>query len=161
MGQQPNVEITHADLPREVPVPDPPRRWRPGMRPGMITSPQQMKWGGAFGTPGPDTGFALRIIKAADVPDRTPGLELVLAALMAARASLLGRAPVLEDLEVAKVIVGMGHNLPDELGERRERWVKATSHEASPGKTAVAEVDPDLLPQRPEAVAKRLRLLGE
>lgn len=131
------------------------------MRPGMITSPQQMEWGGAFGTPGPDTGYAFKIIRAADLPERSDALELVLVALMAARASLFGRAPIHEDLEVAKIIVGIGYNLPPELAERRNRWLEATAHEASPGRTAVAEIDPDLLRFRPEAVAKRLRLLGE
>jgi hypothetical protein len=161
MGQQPNVEITPADLPRETPEPGPPRRWRPGMRPGIITSPEQMRWGGAFGTPGPDTGFALRIIRAAELSDSSPALEEVLAALMAARASIFGRAPVVEDLEVAKVIVGIGYNLSSELAERRDRWVTATAHEASPGKMAVAEVDSNLLRHKPEAVAKRLGLLGQ
>jgi hypothetical protein len=127
----------------------------------MITAPSQMEWGGAFGTPGPDTGFALRIIRAADLDDRSEALELVLAALMAARASLLGRGPTIEDLEVAKIVLGIGYNLPAHLGERKERWLRATAHEASPGRTAVAEVDTDLLRFKPEAVAKRLRLLGE
>ncbi|HEY7563322.1 MAG TPA: hypothetical protein VIA81_00175 [Acidimicrobiia bacterium] len=161
MGQQPRIEITQADLPRRTAEPDPPRRWRPGMRPGMITDPVEMKWGGAFGTPGPDTGFALKIIRTVDLDERSPALEQVLAALMAARASLLGRAPTIEDLEVAKIVAGIGYNLPAHLGERRERWLRATAHEASPGKTAVADVDADLLRHKPEAVAKRLRLLGE
>lgn len=161
MGQQPKVEITPGDLPRKTSEPDPPRRWKPGMRPGMITSPQQMKWGGAFGTPGPDTGFAFKIIRGADLPERSEPLELVLGALMGARASLFGRAPTGEDLEVAKIVAGIGYNLPPDLAERRDRWLEATAHEASPGRTAVAEIDPDLLRHKPEAVAKRLRLLGE
>lgn len=161
MGQQPNVEITPGDLPRKTSEPDPPRRWKPGMRAGMITSPQQMKWGGAFGTPGPDTGYVFRIIRGADLPERSDALELVLAALMAARASRFGRAPIVEDLEVAKIVAGIGYNLPPELAERRDRWLEATAHEASPGRSAVADIDPDLLLHRPEAVAKRLRLLGE
>lgn len=160
MGQQPNVEISRADLPREVPEPDPPRRWRP-TRPGMITSPQQMPWGGVFGTPGPDAGFALRIIAESELADRSDGLEAVLAALMTARASLLGRAPVPEDLAVALVVAGYGENLPAGLAERRERWVEATAHERSPGRSAVADVDPDLLRHKPDQVARRLRIIGE
>jgi hypothetical protein len=68
VGQQQNIPITLADLPRATAKPAAPRQWRPD-RPGDITSPQQMPWGGAFGTPGPDTGYALRLI-------RQRGLEL-------------------------------------------------------------------------------------
>ncbi|HSL27322.1 MAG TPA: hypothetical protein VLA54_13675 [Acidimicrobiia bacterium] len=160
MGQQPNVEITRADLPREVLEPGPPHRWRP-TRPGVITAPEQMRWGGAFGTPGPDTGFALRIIRESDLPDRSEGLEAVLAALMGARASLFGRAPTAEDLAVALVVAGYGEGLPPELARRRERWVDATAREASPGRTAAAEVDRDLLMSKPDQVMRRLRTPGE
>ncbi|MGH8928628.1 MAG: hypothetical protein ACRDWH_09780, partial [Acidimicrobiia bacterium] len=78
LGQQPNVRIDRSDSPRPTEEPDPPRRWRP-TRPGVITKPEQQPWGGSFGTPGPDTGFAYRIIRAADLPDRSDGLEQVLA----------------------------------------------------------------------------------
>ena len=118
MGQQPNVEIDPSDLPRPVPDTDPPRRWRP-TRPGVIVSPDQMPWGGAFGTPGPDTGYGMKLVREADLPERTDGLESVLAALMAARASLFGRAPVIEDLEVAKLLAGLGEGLPPDLADRR------------------------------------------
>jgi hypothetical protein len=160
MGQQPNVEIDRSDLPRPTPEPDAPRRWRP-TRPGVITSPDQMRWGGAFGTPGPDTGWALKIVGAADLADRSTGLELVLAALMAARASLLGRAPIPEDLEVAKILAGIGERLPPELSERRARWIEATVHEPSPGRMAVSEIDLDLLVLKPDQMRRRLRIIGE
>ena len=81
----------------------------------MITAPDQVPRGGAFGTPGPDTGFACRLIRAADLPDRSEELEQVLAALMAARASHFGRAPTVEDLEVAKLVCGIGDGLPAHL----------------------------------------------
>jgi len=160
MGQQPNVEIDLSDLPRPTPEPDPPRRWRP-TRPGIITSPDQMPWGGAFGTPGPDTGWALKLVRSADLPDRSEGLELVLAALMGARASLLGRAPIPEDLEVAKILVGIGEGVPSKLSERRGRWIEATAHEPSPGRIAVSEIEPDLLVLKPDQMKQRLRIIGK
>jgi hypothetical protein len=160
MGQQPNVDINLSDLPRPIPDTDPPRRWRP-TRPGVIVSPDQMPWGGAFGTPGPDTGWALKLVRAADLPERTDGLELVLAALMAARASHFGRAPMPEDLEVAKTLAGFGEGLPADFVERRERWIQATAHEPSPGRTAVSEILPDLLELKPDQIKRRLRIIGE
>ena len=159
MGQQPNVEIDPSDLPRPVPDTDPPRRWRP-TRPGVIVSPDQMPWGGAFGTPGPDTGWALKLVRAADLPERTDGLEFVLAALMGARASHFGRAPVPEDLEVAKILAGLGNGLPPDLIERRERWVESTAHEPSPGRLAVSEIEPELLALKPGEIKSRLGIVG-
>jgi hypothetical protein len=120
-----------------------------------------MPWGGAFGTPGPDTGWALKLVRAADLPERTEGLELVLAALMAARASHFGRAPVPEDLEVAKTLAGFGEGLPADFVERRGRWIEATAHEPSPGRTAVSEILPDLLELKPDQIKRRLRIIGE
>ena len=160
MGQQPNVDINPSDLPRPTPDTDPPRRWRP-TRPGVIVSPNQMPWGGAFGTPGPDTGYALKLVRAADLPERTDGLEIVLAALMAARASHFGRAPVPEDLEVARILAGYGEGLPAEFLERRDRWIAATAHERSPGQAAVTDIEPDLLELKPDQIKRRLRMIGE
>ena len=160
MGQQPNIDINSSDLPRPTPEPGPARRWRP-TRPGVIVSPDQMPRGGAFGTPGPDMGWALKLVRAADLPDRSDGLESVLAALMAARASHFGRAPVPEDLEIARILAGFGEGLPAEFVERRGRWVEATAHEPSPGRTAVAEIDVDLLELKPDQLKRRLRIIGE
>ena len=121
----------------------------------MITAPHQVPRGEGFGTPGPDTGWAFRLIDAAEVPGRTDGFDKVLGALMGARASLFGRAPTGEDLEVALLLSGIGEGLPDHLVERRERWVEATAHEKPPGRSALAEVG-DLLKHRPPEVRLRV-----
>ena len=142
MAQQPNIEVTPADLPRATLEPGPPRR--PGLRPGTITSPEEKPSGGQFGTPGPDTGWALRILSGAEIPERSKGLEKVLVALMSARSAHFGRAPVPEDLEVALTLVGLGRHTSEELDERRRRWVGAAAHEKSPGRLAVAEAGEDL-----------------
>jgi hypothetical protein len=148
MGQQPNIEMSLADLPREEPEPEAARRWRP-TRPGVIVSPKEMRWGGSFGTPGPDTGWAIRLVRAAHLPDRTPDLEALLVTLMSARASQLGRAPMSADLEVAKLMCGIGEGLPAYLSERRQRWLRVAAHEKVKGRSAVAELDPDLLTNTP------------
>lgn len=122
----------------------------------MITAPDQVPRGEGFGTPGPDTGWALRLIDQADLPDRSTGLEKVLAALMGARASSYGRAPTLEDLEVALLLCGIGEALPEHLAERRQRWIDATAHEVPAGRTALAEVGIELLRTKPAAVRLRV-----
>lgn len=151
MGQQPNIEATEATRPRSVPQPPPARRWRP-TRPGDFSRPDQVPTGGMFGTAAPDGGWALRIISASDLPDDRADLRLVLAALMVARAGALGRGPTREDLDVALTLCGYGFEAKPEVIERRERWLKAVHHDLRPGETAVAEVDVDLMLNKPEQV---------
>ncbi len=150
MGQEPNIRLSVADLPRAEPQPDPPRRWRP-TRPGMVTSPDQRPDGPLFGHPGPDAGWAYRVIRAEGLPEDLPELQEVVAQLMIARASHFGRAPTPEDLEVALAILGYGVD-SDHAVERRRRWLEAAAHEKPPGATALAEVDPELLVESAERV---------
>lgn len=63
-----------------------------------------MPWGGAFGTPGPDPGFAYRIVRSLDLPgdeQQRADVEAVVVAVMVARASAIGRAPTASDVAVA------------------------------------------------------------
>lgn len=103
MGQQPNMPLTMEDLPRPEPRPGPSRGWRAG-RPGDLASPAEVPWGGAFGTPGPDAGYAQRLLAG-----RTgePGETRALAAIVAARASRLGRAPVPADIAAAQAVLAV------------------------------------------------------
>ncbi len=148
MGQQPNIELEIADLPRPRPAPDPARRWKPD-RPGELGSPEDMPWGGAFGTTGPDTGFVYRLIRQRNL-DLVPGedhhsAEAGVAALAAARASHFGRAPIERDVDVAMTILGYApEGLPVELiaGLRRERldWLANLSHDPARARALVAAV---------------------
>jgi hypothetical protein len=114
-----------------------------------------------FGTAAPDGGWALRIISASDLPDDRADLRMVLAALMVARAGALGRGPTREDLDVALTLCGYGFEAKPEVVERRERWLKAVHHDLRPGETAVAEVDVDLMLNKPEQVRWALSHSGE
>ncbi len=150
MGQEPNLEPSVADRPRSEPQPDPPRRWRP-TRPGVVTSPEERPDGPLFGHPGPDAGWAYRVIREEGLPEDRPELEEVVAALMIARASHFGRAPTPEDREVALALLGYGSDSP-RLVERRRRWLEEAAHEKPPGATVLAEVDPELLVETPERI---------
>ena len=151
MGQQPNIEITEADKPRKTPEPPHPNSWR-SSKPGVITAPDQVPSGGRFGHAGPDAGWGLRLLREADLPSNDPRLAGVVEGLMMARAARLGRAPVPEDIEVALILCGYGFPAPPPVIERRKRWLEAVPHESRPGSTAVAEVDSDLLANKPEQV---------
>lgn len=122
------------------------------MRPGVITSPSEKPSGAGFGNPGPDTGWAMRLISRADLADSSEELESVLTALMGARASVFGRAPTKGDLEAALALCGIGEGFPDHIVERREHWKWATSHDKPKGSTALAEIDRDLLLESPARI---------
>jgi len=155
VAQQPNIELDPSDLPRHGLDTAPARRWSAKDKPGVISAPGQVPSGGTFGTPGPDTGWALKIIRHVGGEMET-NLESVLAALMSARAASFGRAPIPEDLAVAKLLCGMGEGLPLELSSRRRRWVNAVPHEPSKGRAAVAEVDLDHLRMKPDELRPTL-----
>lgn len=144
MAQQPNVELSPADLPTPTLEPAPARRQKIP-RPGVITTPAEKPTGFGFGTPGPDTGWALRVIAKSELPDGvTPRLRRLLAALMGARAAHFGRSPTYGDLQVSLALVGLGERQTDELAARRRRWLAAMSHERNPGGLAVEEAGADL-----------------
>jgi hypothetical protein len=110
VGQEPNIPLGFEDLPRPTPKPSAPRRWSP-RRPGEVGSPAEMPWGGSFGTPGPDIGFAIRIARTRGIPgpeERRADAEAAIVAVMAARASAVGRAPTNPDFDVAVDLLGLG-----------------------------------------------------
>ncbi|MDH3307160.1 MAG: hypothetical protein OEO77_06550 [Acidimicrobiia bacterium] len=151
MGQQPNIELDGADAPRTTLQPGVPDRWKPD-RPGEINSPEDMRWGGAFGRPGPDTGWAIRLIRRAeyDRSNRPKETDKMLGAVVGARASLIGRAPTPGDVEVALTLMGLRPDgLPSpvvaELSGARERWLDASAHEHTRGAGFVASIPTERL----------------
>jgi len=118
----------------------------------MITAPDQVSSGGLFGRPGPDTGWAFRIVRQADLPAEEREAEAVLVTLMSARASLFGRAPIPQDLEVARVLMGYEDGAPPQVVERRLRWLGKSRHEPVPGAAAAQEVGSANLTRSPESL---------
>lgn len=162
MGQQPNIQLHLEDLPRPEPRPGPARRWS-ARRPGDLVAPQQVPWGRAFGTPGPDSGYALHLL-AGRPPAWAEGehradAERMVAALMAARASRLGRAPVIGDAGVAEMILGFRAqgSAAAEAAEQRRRY---SGHGAEGLRRLLEAVDAELL-AAPEAEVRRRWAAGE
>ncbi len=157
MAQQPNIEVDRGRAPLAEPEPGPARRWTQS-RPGEIATPDDVAWGGSYGTPGPDTGWALRLIGRTDFDRSHRGreTEALLAAIVSARASRAGRAPIPEDVEVGLILLGLREGLPEKLADRRERWLDAATHERPRGATALREIAPALLDLKPEALLAAL-----
>jgi hypothetical protein len=156
MAQQPNVELTESDLPRQPLEPGPARRWRAD-KPGIPKTPGDVPRGGAFGMIGPDPGWAVKLVRRTQLPEDDPDLESVVIALVQARAATLGRAAVPEDIEAALEMCGYFDEAPPELIARRQRWLAAVPHESRPGATAVADVERLLLVDKPERIRWALR----
>ena len=164
MGQEPNIELGIEDLPRPTPHPAAPRRWSP-TRPGELGSPDEVPWGGAFGTPGPDTGYVLSLLARADLPladgeDRHDA-EAALAAIAGARASHFGRAPTTGDVEVARIVLGLSHEgIPDEvltgIAAARASWWTGVGHDRALARSLVASIPVDVLAAEPDEVRTRV-----
>ncbi len=118
--------------------------------------------GPGFGSPGPDQGYALRLVphlrdrlhlaEGEDVHDVEAGCVNV--ALK--RASLFGRAPVIYDLEVAYTIWGYLDPNPDPaLSELRRELFQAASHDYWDQREIVDRVPADVLRLSPEYVQRR------
>lgn len=143
MAQQPNVEIGVEERPRAVPEPAAARRWQPD-RPGEATG-ARVERGGAFGHTGPNTGYALKLVRAADWPRdrRVAEVEAVVAAVAGARGAHYGRGPVMGDIKVGLALLGFG--APDATAAGRDEVLDGTAHEHAKGATFVASVPDDVL----------------
>lgn len=164
MAQQPNIELENSDLPRPVATRGPEPRWHPE-RPGDLHGPGDMPWGGAFGTIGPDTGYVLVLIAGREL-DLAPGehrhqAETGVATLAAARASHFGRAPTIDDVDVAAALLGYEtQDVPAELiadlATDRADWLANLGHDAARARALVASVPLDVLAGSPEDIRRRM-----
>lgn len=155
MGQQPNIRIGMEDLPRATAKEAPARRWSPD-RPGDLVSPQSVPWGGSFGTPGPDAGFALMIVRGRELAllegETRADVETAVAVIMAARASQLGRAPIPADALVAEALLGFGSVDPS----WRLEWTKNLAHDHRAARQLVAAVDRTALTAPLDGLLRRI-----
>jgi hypothetical protein len=168
VGQNPNIELSIEDLPRPVLHPSPARRWSPD-RPGELGSPEDVPWGGRYGTPGPDTGFVLMLLADREIAvapgERRADVVAALAAFASARASHFGRAPVLDDIRVAEVLLGLDPDgIPEttvaKLAADRPAWMIGLAHHPHKAGALVASVPRDVLAAAPDAVRARMASEG-
>ena len=164
MGQQPNIELEISDLPRPVPTTAPARRWKPS-RPGELQSPQDMPWGGPFGTAGPDAGYALRLVANRELPlgeaECYRNIEAAMLAVVAARASYFRRAPIDEDVDVALLIFGLDPvDLPsevvDEMAALRANWLTNIRDSDAKARALVASIPSEVLVASPAKTRARI-----
>ena len=164
MGQQPNIELDASDLPALGLEPGAARRGGAG-RPGEITKPDEALSGGAFGRPGPDTGWVLRLLRETEFDRSDRSIEAVVASVAAARAALNGRGPAPTDVEVALILLGLRPDgLPDDvvnqLSTARAKWLSKAAHERVKGQAFLSQLSPGLLSADPDHVRHLLNVAG-
>lgn len=162
MGQQPNIELSASDFPRSGLEPAAARRSNDA-RPGVITSPRETVAGGAFGRPGPDTGWVLKLVREAEFDRSERGIENLVAAVAAARASAGGRGPSKTDVEVALILLGLRpQGLPEEvaaqLAATRTEYVRRAAHEKTKGQAFLAQLSSGFLTGDPNHVRHLLNV---
>jgi hypothetical protein len=168
MATDPYVPVDPQDAPRgSLPVP-PAARWR-AARPGDIDPAIGIGCRGVlFGTPGPDSGYALALaerfrgrIKVV-APETAGDAEALAAGLAMRRAALFGRAPVMGDLEVAFTLFGWLGDPPRDLVDWRRFAVAGVEHDYARRLALIDAVPEDVLRRRAGEVADQLdwRRLG-
>jgi hypothetical protein len=132
----------------------------------VISTPQETVSGGAFGRPGPDTGWVVRLVREADFDRSENGVESLVAAVAAARASAAGRGPTTTDVEVALILLGLQtEGVPDEvvaqLADARTRFLRKAAHEKVKGRAFLAQLAPGLLTVDPDRVRQLLNVAAQ
>lgn len=156
MAQQPNIELRDTDLPRPEAGPNPERRWKPD-RPGDIAG-AGVPWGGAFGTPGPDAGYALRLAAGRELVlaehEHRADANAAVAAVAAARASIASRGPTKIDVDAAIVI--LGYDTESDFGATRAAAIAGAAHHPQRIRRLVAGIPMDVIEDEADDLRDRV-----
>ncbi len=136
-------------------------------RPGDLRSGQPDPDAGRMGAPGPDQGFALKLLPVLRDElvlfdgERLADVEAGAVAVALKRASLFSRAPVIHDLRVAYAVWGFldADAAPELVAERTGRFegVHLTAHHYPELRAVVDAVPAATLRLTPAEVAERHR----
>ncbi len=126
----------------------PARGWRGG-RPGELAPGRPS--GPLLGSPGPDVGFGYTLAQRSKERLRVATHEhqadavAVVAEVAMKRAALLGRAPVVADIDVAVALLGYNGDADPEFVERRVALVHGADHDYVVRRSFVDAVPEEML----------------
>jgi hypothetical protein len=170
MAVDPYVPTRQEDAPRRSVAIPPASGWR-AARPGDIDPAiGSGRKGVLFGTPGPDSGYALTLAErfrdriAAVAPETVHDAEMIGAQVAMRRGGLFGRAPIALDVELGLTLFGWLGDAPADLVEWRRLAVVGVAHDY-PRRIGLVEAIPDaVIRQKPEEIRGRVaewrQLLG-
>ncbi len=156
MTQPTFVPIAEADQVRPARHLQVPGAWTTS-RPAELTVPVRSR-GRGTGTPGPDSGFALRLAKRFEHDLKlTEGesehdVVLGVALIAAKRAALLGRGPCVHDVRVALDLWGLLDVVPAERAATRRAAFSGVGHDYVVQRALVDSIDEDTLRRSPDDV---------
>jgi hypothetical protein len=156
MTQPTFVPIAEADQvrpARHLQVPGP---WT-ASRPAELVGPT-MRRGADIGTPGPDSGFALRLARRfeeqlqLDEGESAHDVLLGVALVGSKRAALLGRAPCIHDVRLALDLWGFLQDAPADVRAARRVAFSSISHDYAAQRALVDSVPEAALRLSPDEV---------
>ncbi len=156
MTQPTFVPIAEADQVRPARHMHVPGAWTTS-RPAELVVPERQR-GRGLGTPGPDSGFALRLARRfehelkLDSDESEHDVILGVALVASKRAALYGRAPSVYDVRLALNLWGFLDDAPAELRAQRRAAFSSISHDYVAQRGLVDSVSDDLLRLNPEDV---------
>lgn len=137
----------------------PARAWRAD-RPGDLVDGVQPR-GARFGTPGPNVGYAMSLVRRMRGPFELSALEdhhdvdVVVSAVAMKRAASLGRAPIGADVECAALALGyLGATTPEMIAWRADA-VDGAGHDYEAVRKICDAVPLEALRLAPSALAAR------
>jgi hypothetical protein len=156
MTQPTFVPIAEADQVRPARHMDVPGIWIAD-RPAELVGPSMRK-GANIGTPGPDSGFALRLAHRFDdqlqLSDGESAHDVLLGVALVAskRAALFGRAPCIYDVRLALNVWGFLDDAPADVRAARRVAFSSLSHDYVAQRALVDSVPEETLRQSPDEV---------
>jgi hypothetical protein len=162
MAVDPYVPTRQEDAPRRSVAIPPAQGWR-AVRPGDIDPEVRSGPKGVlFGTPGPDSGYALTLAKrfrdqiTAVAPETVHDAEVVGAQVAMRRGGLFGRAPVWTDLEHGFTLFGWLGDAPADLVEWRRFAAAGVGHDYARRTVLVEQIPEWVVRQRPDQIRDRV-----
>ena len=156
MAQQPNIDLQTSNPQQSSVGTGPGRPWFPD-RPGELTG-TGMPWGGAFGTPGPDAGYALKLVAGRELVladhEHRADANAAVGAVAAARASHDSRGPTKEDIDAAIVI--LGYDAESDFGPARAAAIGGSAHHPLRIRSLIAGIPKDVYEATPDELRERV-----
>ena len=159
MTQPTFVPIAEADQVRPARHLHVPGSWTQS-RPAEVVGPVQPRRP-AMGTPGPDSGFALRLAKRfghelkLGEGESEHDVLLGVALVAAKRSALFGRAPSIYDVQFGLNMWGFLHPAPPELVASRRTMFSSISHDYVAQRQLVDSIPEEILRLSPEEARDR------
>jgi hypothetical protein len=161
MAVDPYVPTRPEDAPRRSVAIPPAVGWR-AVRPGDLEPGEPGLTGHLFGTPGPDSGYALTLAErfhdriAVVPPETVHDAEALAAQFAMRRGGVLGRAPIQPDVELGFTLFGWLGDPPADLVEWRRIAVADVGHDYTRRVSLVESIPEWVVRHRIEDIRARL-----